>query len=425
MNLLETIGNTATKIFGKLSDTQGKHLTPIALLTLNGQAFGVETNARIISIEITDKRGFEADELSVELNDYDGAIAIPNVGDTITLDLGYRETGMVSKGVFKFAEFTHQGAPDTLSITARAADLADTLAEQREKSWHKQTLFQIVETIAKANGYTGDKCKIAEQYQKIDIIHIDQTDESDANFLSRLAEQYGAIATVKHGIFLFIPIGTAQTANGTNIPLVEITRQSGDSHSFSYDAANAYNAVRAYYTDKQTGKKIEVVISKDNLQAEKKIETKQPQKGKQTEKTTTKTVTQTRKIDTNSLKIKTLRNLYATETGAYSGARNAFKKLLRGAAQFSLTLAVGRPDLFPETPVVVRGFKPEIDRESWLITEVQHRLDDSGYTCSLKLEAQINLDEDSDTAPAETARTKDQTATTQRRKRVQEKSTSH
>lgn len=395
MNLLETINNKAAKIFSKLTDTQGKHLTPLALLTLNGQAFGVETNARIISIEMTDKRGFEADELTVELNDYDGAIAIPSVGDTITLDMGYREIGMVSKGLFKFAEFTHQGAPDTLSITARAADLADTLAEQHEKSWHKQTLYQIVETIAKAHGYTGDKCKIAEQYQKTEIAHIDQTDESDASFLSRLAEQYGAIATVKHGIFLFIPIGTAQTASGKDIEPVVITRQSGDSHSFSYDAANAYNAVRAYYTDKKTGKKMEVLISKDNLQAENKTinETKQYKKLRKDEQAD-KTITQARKIDTSSLKIKTLRNLYATEADAISGARNAFKKLLRGAAQFSLTLAVGRPDLFPETPVIVLGFKPEIDRESWLITEVQHRLDDNGYICSLKLEAQINLDEE-------------------------------
>lgn len=404
MNLLDKINNTAGKIFAELHDTQGRHLTPFALLTLNGQAFGTETNARIISIEMTDKRGFEADELTIELNDYDGAIAIPSMGDKITLDLGYKETGVVSKGEFKFAEFTHQGAPDTLSITARAADLADTLAEQKEKSWHKQTLFQIVETIAKVHGYSGEKCKIADEYKQINIAHIDQTSESDASFLSRLAEQYGAIATVKHGILLFIPEGNAQTASGKDIEPVIITRQSGDQHTFSYDTANAYNAVRAYYTDKKTGKKMEVVIGKENLQSEKKTVSKttkykKPRKDKKTGKmvtgkTTTKTVQVTRKIDTNGLKIKTLRHLYASEAGAYSGARAAFKKLLRGAAQFSLSLAVGRPDLYPETPVIVDGFKPEIDRETWLITEITHRLDDGGYVCDVKLEAQINFDDE-------------------------------
>ena len=37
----------------------------------------------------------------------------------------------------------------------------------------------------------------------------------------------------------------------------------------------------------------------------------------------------------------------------------------------------------------MQGFKAEIDAESWLIVEVAHRLGDSGYTCSLKLEARL------------------------------------
>ena len=39
--------------------------------------------------------------------------------------------------------------------------------------------------------------------------------------------------------------------------------------------------------------------------------------------------------------------------------------------------------------MTVQGFKAEIDAESWLIVEVAHRLGDSGYTCSLKLEARL------------------------------------
>ena len=67
----------------------------------------------------------------------------------------------------------------------------------------------------------------------------------------------------------------------------------------------------------------------------------------------------------------------------------AFARIRRGLAEFSLTLATGRPDLYPETPISVRGFKAEIDAESWLIAEVAHRLDGGGYTCSLKLEARL------------------------------------
>ena len=73
----------------------------------------------------------------------------------------------------------------------------------------------------------------------------------------------------------------------------------------------------------------------------------------------------------------------------------------RGAAKFEITLAVGRPDITPETPVKVSGFKPEIDAQAWLITEVAHSLDNSGYTCRVQLEAQNDFDsseEDKDDA---------------------------
>ena len=40
--------------------TSGSHLTPQALLEINGRAFGTETQSRILGISLTDKRGFEA-----------------------------------------------------------------------------------------------------------------------------------------------------------------------------------------------------------------------------------------------------------------------------------------------------------------------------------------------------------------------------
>lgn len=393
--MLDKIQTAVVKIFSA-NNSNGLHLTPVAALEINGTPFGTQTMQRIISVEMTDKRGFEADELTIELDDRDGAIAIPQIGDTIKLELGYLETGIVYKGEFLFAEFTHSGSPDTLSITARAADLSETLAEQKEKSWHKLNLYKIVETIAKQHGY---KYTIGETYKKAYIAHIDQTNESDAAFLTRLADQYDAVATVKNSKLLFVPAGEAQTASGQPIPPLLLTRQSGDRHSFTYSAGNAYNAVRAYYTDKKTGKKKEVIVNKENLYPEKKAISqthtyKRLRKDKKTgkitrSKTTTKQVEVKRKINLEGAKIKTLRHLYATEKGALSAARTNMHKLLRGAAEFTLTLAAGRPDIYPETPVTVKGFKQEIDTQNWLIAEVSHRLDDNGYSASLKLEAQL------------------------------------
>lgn len=375
----------AAKIFDEVSGKNARHLTPQVELTIDGKRFGTQAMSRIISISLTDKRGFEADELTIELDDHDGTIAIPKTGSKITLKLGYKETGLVEKGEYLVSEFTASGSPDRLSITARAADLAEALAEQVEKSWHKQTLYQIIETIAKKHKY---EYIISKDYQNQKIEHIDQTNESDASFMSRLAEQYDAIATVKNGKLLFIPAGESQTASGQPILPTTITRANGDSHSFTYSSSNSYQAVRAYYTDKKTGQKKEVIVNKDNAYPNKKT-TQQTKTVKGKTFKAKKKENDNQKVNTEGQKIKTLRHLYATESGAWSGARGAFKKIQRGVAEFSITLAVGRPDLYPETPAVVQGFKPEIDAEAWLITEVSHKIDSGGYTASIQFEARI------------------------------------
>nr|DAN55829.1 MAG TPA: tail protein [Caudoviricetes sp.]DAX46809.1 MAG TPA: tail protein [Bacteriophage sp.] len=375
----------AAKIFDEVSGKNARHLTPAAELTIDGKRFGTQAMSRIISISLTDKRGFEADELTIELDDHDGTIAIPKTGSKITLKLGYKETGLVEKGEYLVSEFTASGSPDRLSITARAADLAEALAEQVEKSWHKQTLYQIIEAIAKKHKYAYI---ISKDYQNTKIEHIDQTNESDASFMSRLAEQYDAIATIKNGKLLFIPAGESQTASGQPILPTTITRASGDSHSFTYSSSNSYQAVRAYYTDKKTGQKKEVIVNKDNAYPNKKT-TQQTKSVKGKTFKAKKKENDNQKVNTEGQKIKTLRHLYATESGAWSGARGAFKKIQRGVAEFSITLAVGRPDLYPETPAVVQGFKPEIDAEAWLITEVSHKIDSGGYTASIQFEARI------------------------------------
>jgi hypothetical protein len=375
----------AAKIFDEVSGKNARHLTPAAELTIDGRRFGTQAMSRIISISLTDKRGFEADELTIELDDHDGTISIPKTGSKITLKLGYKETGLVEKGEYLVSEFTASGSPDRLSITARAADLAETLAEQVEKSWHKQTLYQIIETIAKKHKY---EYIISKDFQSQKIEHIDQTNESDASFMSRLAEQYDAIATIKNGKLLFIPAGESQTASGQPIQPTTITRASGDSHSFTYSSSNSYQAVRAYYTDKKTGQKKEVIVNKDNAYPNKKT-TQQTKTVKGKTFKAKKKENDNQKVNTEGQKIKTLRHLYATESGAWSGARGAFKKIQRGVAEFSITLAVGRPDLYPETPAIVQGFKPEIDAEAWLITEVSHKIDSGGYTASIQFEARI------------------------------------
>ena len=55
---------------------------------------------------------------------------------------------------------------------------------------------------------------------------------------------------------------------------------------------------------------------------------------------------------------------------------------------FSIQLAKGRADLYPEMLVKTFGFK-EIDLADWIINRVTHTLNDSGFTSALELEVKL------------------------------------
>ena len=77
---------------------------------------------RLISLSLTDNRGFEADQLDLELDDADGQIVLPRRGAVIQLALGWKGQPLFPKGAFTVDEIEHSGAPDRLTIRARSAD---------------------------------------------------------------------------------------------------------------------------------------------------------------------------------------------------------------------------------------------------------------------------------------------------------------
>jgi phage protein D len=51
-----------------------------------------------------------------------------------------------------------------------------------------------------------------------------------------------------------------------------------------------------------------------------------------------------------------------------------------------MSLALGNPAVFLQSPVTVTGFKPEIDATEWLSVKVTHSLGGSGFTTRVEFE---------------------------------------
>lgn len=360
----------------------GSAAVPVYRLLQGTKDLSARFQGRLISLTLTDNRGFEADQLDIELDDADGKLDLPEKGATLSLGIGWQGTGVVDKGRYKVDELEHSGPPDRLTIRARSVDLTGGMTTRKERSFRGQTIGAIVGAIAMKNDLAA---VVASALAGLVIDHIDQTGESDANFLTRLAKDHDAIATVKQGKLLFIKTGAAQSASGIPLPTVEITRASGDTHSFLIADRENYNGVKAYYQDARQAVKGEVVIDASNT-----VEV--AAKANPTRKTGRKKTVTDVMVNPNPDNVKVLRHTYASKSNAERTARAEWRRIQRGVASFRITLARGRPELFPELPVVVRGWKAQIDNTGWIIQKATHSLSEStGYTTTLELEIQSSF----------------------------------
>jgi phage protein D len=308
---------------------------------------------RLVSLRLTEKRGSEADQLDIALDDTDGLLALPKEGAEIALELGWLDgpdvqAGLVDKGRFKVDSVNHSGPPDTVTIRARAVDFTSKISTRRSKSWHDATLGTVVREVASANGLTP---RIEAKLAAIPVKSLSQSRESDVAFLRRLGKEHDALATIKRGFLLFAPIGTGKTASGKDLPTAIIARRQQDRHSFDIEAREGAGKVTADWHDRKSAAK-KTVTAGSGDGAERK-----------------------------------LARTYASEAAAKKAVAAESSRSKRAPRKMSVTLALGRVDLYPEQKTSVAGFKAEIDATKWVIAEVQHQLDSSGgFTSRVQLE---------------------------------------
>lgn len=319
---------------------------PAFELTLDGQSITAKVQPRLIDLTLSQARGGEADQLDIRLTDTDGLLQIPRTGVEITLALGWEGAALVPKGRFVVDEVEHTGAPDQVSIRARAADLRGPLRNRTDQSWHQTTLGTVVATVAKRNGL---QARIDDRLASRGIEHIDQTNESDISFVSRVAALHDATATVKTGRLVVLPIADTRSSTGQQAQPLRITRASGDQHRYLQADREAYTGVRAYWHDPNQAKQRSVLVGQSG-------------------------------------NAKRLRESHATEQDAQAAAQAEWQRIQRGAATFELSLAQGLPEADAQATLNVSGFKPEIDGTDWLVAKVTHTLSDGGMTTRLEAE---------------------------------------
>ena len=321
-------------------------------LFVDGNLFTL-AEPRLVSLTLTEKRGGEADQLDVVLDDTDRKLVLPRKGVEMKLELGWEAgrgagRGLVDKGRFTVDQVEWGGPPDLVTIRARSADLTASFRTRREKSHRDTTLGAIAREVAKRHGY---EARIAPELADVPVPILAQHQQSDMALLRRLGRKHDAVAQIKDRKLILSPIGRGTTTGGRTLPMLELTRTDVADYRYSEIERSADAGVEARWHDQDAGERKTVKAGE----------------GKGTPRR--------------------LRKVYHSEAEAKAAAEAEARRSKRAEASFDVTLSVGRPEIVPDQPTRVHGFKGAIDDRRWLIAELAHTLDGTGgMATKLKLE---------------------------------------
>lgn len=320
-------------------------------VTLDGKSLTATFAPRLISLRLSERRGEEADELEIVVNDHDGLFAPPPQGSILRVSLGWlRGTGvtpgLVDKGSFIVDELSWEGPPDRVCVRARSADFKDTFRTRTNQVWKDTTLGAIVSGIAGRQDLTA-RCHpdLASQA----VTAAEQGNKSDMQFLRDLARRFDASSTVKAGSLIFAPIGATTTATGAVLPAGRINRSDCSRYSWKRCARDkGQDGAEAQYHDVKAGKRETVSAGGTNK--------------------------------------KRLKRVYASKGDANAASKSEHRRLQRASASLDLDLSLGNPLLMPGMHVIVSDFKPHVDAAQWLIASTDHQMDARGLFTRVQLE---------------------------------------
>jgi phage protein D len=299
---------------------------------------------RLMSLTVTDEAGFKSDAVAISLDDRDGEVELPFPGAPLVVAMGYEETFLMPMGLYTSDEVVMKGMPATLTIRGKAADMGGSIKEQKTRSWDENTIREIVEEIAAEHGL---EAQVAEVYADFFYEHLDQTDESDINFLTRIGKDHDAIVSVKGGALLFMGKGEGKTALG--LPMIPrfIYRTGKTTYSATLANRENFKTVEAFWHDHKTGERQKVT-------------------------------------EGEGAPIKRLRHNYPNEKEAKQAAKAKLDEMKRGNDTLTVTLP-GDPFIAAEGQIIAIGFRVGIDG-LWSVKSVTHAITGSGYKTTIRCE---------------------------------------
>lgn len=236
---------------------------PAFKLVYKGVDITDELAPEMISCTYTDKVHGEADEIEFTVQDKDGKWRgewCPEHGDKVDLSIGYKGLPLTDCGSFELDEpKVRMGrGGDTMTLRGVAAPVSKSLRTSKTKGYEKQTLKQIAEKVAKEHGLT-----IVGKPPDISFERVTQRRERDLEFLTRMADNYGAYFTVKGKQMIFAD--RSEVHERQPVFIIRATSEDYLTADLQKSASKTYSKAKLSYYDGNEKKKIEAEVEDDKV----------------------------------------------------------------------------------------------------------------------------------------------------------------
>ncbi|HBC3457079.1 TPA: phage late control D family protein [Vibrio parahaemolyticus] len=224
-------------------------------------------NANLMSFERIDASGIKSDSLRLTVSVANDS-GTPKEGAELTWFEGY-DGNVINKGTFKITRVVPQLFPPQITIVATAApfviDDKTEFKARRSRSWDGITFGDLFREVVLTHGFSP---RVDPELESKSFEHVEQTDETDSAFLTRIARKHDAVAKPVDSLYVLARRGKVKTITGQDLPEVTVYRpynneptNPGFSNALvDKPSKHRFNGVRAKWLNQDTGEEQEVKL---------------------------------------------------------------------------------------------------------------------------------------------------------------------
>lgn len=226
------------------------------ILTITG-AKGEALQAALLTWRLTDMSGTTSDRASLTFNAAD-LDYLPPSGSEYQLSVDGE-----GRGKWQVSTVHEEFDPDRIVVQLSPAkfNTKDRTGwrEPRKRSFPPATVGDVIHAVMSPHGYT---VRVDPELAEVKTEHLNQSEETDSAFITRLAKRYDAIAKPINNLFVFGRKGSVNKLSGSNRPTVSITRKDlkRGTARLQHPTHIKFKGAKASYRVTETGKNAEIEV---------------------------------------------------------------------------------------------------------------------------------------------------------------------